>query len=202
MEGYLGQILLWPMSWAPQDWMLCQGQMLQISQNQALYSLIGITYGGDGVHTFALPDLQGRMPIGAGQGSGLPSVQLGQKGGVAATTLTVNNMPSHNHAAAMTLSGLNATTTLNASTQGGGSGTPTAGASLCAANGGPGAANIYVAPAPTTGLVSLGNINTTVSGSGSVTVGNAGGSQPFDNHPPFLGLNFIICMNGMYPQRP
>ncbi len=202
MDGYIGQILLWPISWAPQNWMLCQGQIIQISSNQALYALIGTTYGGDGTQTFALPDLRGRMPLGAGEGRGLPNTALAQQGGVPYTTLTINNLPSHNHAAVMSSTGLSATTTLNVATQGSGSETPTTGASLCASTGGPGAANIYIAPAPTTNVVALGNISTTIGGTGEVTVANTGSGLPFDNHSPFLGMNFIICVTGMFPSRP
>ncbi len=202
MDGYLGTIVMWPMDWAPQNWAICDGAVIAIQQNTALFSLLGTKFGGNGTTTFALPDLRGRMPIGMGQGLGLPSYTLGQQGGMADTTLTQNNLPSHTHPATLSLTGLGATTTLNVSTQGGGTSTPTAGASLCTAAGGPGGADIYITPAPTANLVALGNISTAVSGSGTVTVDATGNGQPFDNHPPYLGINFIICVSGTYPSRP
>ncbi len=202
MDGYLGTIVMWPMDWAPQNWAICDGAVIAVQQNTALFSLLGTKFGGNGTTTFALPDLRGRMPIGMGQGTGLPSYTLGQQGGMANTTLTQSNLPSHTHPATMSLTGLGATTTLNVSTQGGGSNTPATGASLCATTGGPGGADIYITPAPTANLVALGNISTAVSGSGTVTVDATGNGQAFDNHPPYLGINFIICVSGMYPSRP
>src|SRR5262245_54899621 len=97
MEQFLGSLLLVPFAFAPAGWALCNGQLLSIAQNQALFSLIGATYGGDGVTTFGLPDLRGRVPIGFGQGPGLQNYALGQSGGVESTTLGVNQLPSHNH---------------------------------------------------------------------------------------------------------
>ncbi len=203
MDGYLGTIVMWSMDWVPKNWAMCDGAIIPVQQNTALFSLIGSKFGGNGTTTFALPDLRGRMPIGMGQGAGLPtSYTIGQQGGMASTILTQNNLPPHTHPATMSSTGLAATTTLNVSTKGGGSNTPATGASLCATAGGPGGADIYITPAPTTDLVALGNINTAVSGSGTVTIGATGSGQAFDNHPPYLGINFIICVNGMYPSRP
>jgi len=98
MEQFLGSLLLVPFNFAPAGWALCNGQLLPISQYTALFALIGNTYGGDGVATFALPDLRGRVPTGAGQGPGLQNYALGQSGGAESTTLGVNQLPSHNHA--------------------------------------------------------------------------------------------------------
>ncbi len=91
MEPFLGSLLLVPYNFAPQGWALCNGQLLPISQNTALFSLLGTTYGGDGVSTFALPDLRGRVPISAGQGPGLQNYSLGQSGGAESATLTSNS---------------------------------------------------------------------------------------------------------------
>ncbi|MFX0557709.1 phage tail protein [Maribacter sp. CXY002] len=97
MEGFIGQIILFAGNFAPRNWAFCNGQLLAISQNTALFSIIGTTYGGDGRTTFGLPDLRGRAAIGEGTGPGLPSVRLGEKSGSAQNYLTVNQLPSHNH---------------------------------------------------------------------------------------------------------
>lgn len=99
MEPYLGQILAFAFNYAPNGWMMCQGQLLAISQYSALYSLLGITYGGNGMTTFALPDLRGRAVISFGQGPGLTNHSLGESSGVEQVTLTANQLPAHNHAA-------------------------------------------------------------------------------------------------------
>lgn len=98
-EPFIGEVKLFGFNFAPRGYALCEGQLLAISTNTALFSLIGTFYGGDGRTTFALPDLRGRMPIGQGQGSGLPFYTIGQKGGVTTTTILTDNMPSHQHAA-------------------------------------------------------------------------------------------------------
>ncbi|WP_340112900.1 phage tail protein [Maribellus mangrovi] len=98
MEPFLGQIQAFGFNFAPRGWAFCQGQLLAISQNTALFSLLGTTYGGDGRTTFALPDLRGRSMVGMGNGPGLSDIRQGQKGGQEQVTLTVANMPSHNHA--------------------------------------------------------------------------------------------------------
>jgi microcystin-dependent protein len=96
-EPFLGQIILVPYNFAPRGYAFCTGQLLSISQNTALFSLLGTTFGGNGQTTFALPDLRGRVPNGAGQGPGLSNYDLGQVGGTETDTLTVNQMPAHNH---------------------------------------------------------------------------------------------------------
>jgi len=97
MEPFLAEIILFAGNFAPRGWALCQGQILPINQNQALFSLLGTTYGGDGRTSFALPDLRGRVPIHPGHGPGLSNYDLGQKGGTETNTLTPNQLPSHNH---------------------------------------------------------------------------------------------------------
>jgi microcystin-dependent protein len=96
-EPFLGMIIIVPYNFAPRGWAFCNGQILPIAQNTALFSLLGTTYGGNGQTTFALPDLRGRVPNSSGQGPGLSSYDLGQVGGTESTTLTVNQMPGHNH---------------------------------------------------------------------------------------------------------
>ena len=97
-EPFIGELRLFPYNFAPRGWAFCNGQILSIAQNTALFSLLGTTYGGNGQTTFALPDLRGRVPISSGQGPGLANYVLGQQAGAETVTLTVNNMPSHNHA--------------------------------------------------------------------------------------------------------
>src|SRR5689334_10336146 len=96
-EPFIGSIVLFAGNFEPRGWAFCQGQLLSIAQNTALFSILGTTYGGNGQTTFALPDLRGRAPVGQGQGPGLPLVQLGQQGGANTVTLTVPNLPAHNH---------------------------------------------------------------------------------------------------------
>src|SRR3982074_3159912 len=98
-EPFVGEIRMFAGTFAPAGWAMCQGQLMAISQNDTLFTLIGTTYGGDGQTTFALPDLQGRVPIHAGQGPGISQTyQIGEKGGVESVTLTTNQIPAHNHA--------------------------------------------------------------------------------------------------------
>ncbi len=97
MEPFIGQIQLFGFNFAPRGWALCNGQLLAISQNSALFALLGTIYGGDGRTTFGLPNLQGRVPIHFGQGPGLPNKVIGQTGGFPTSTLNLNNIPSHNH---------------------------------------------------------------------------------------------------------
>ncbi len=187
MDAYVGTILLWPMSWAPVDWMLCDGSLLPIAQYQMLFALSGTTYGGDGRTSFALPDLRGRMPMGAGNGPGLTSRQLGGRYGAEGETLTAHNMPAHTHTLA-------AGNTDSASlTQ-----APASGWTLGAAASNTGGRTPIIAPvqmysasAPATPVQSAA---TSVAGSTS--------PSPVATVSPALCLNFIICFNGIYPQRP
>ena len=98
-EPFIGEIKIFGFNFAPQNYQLCSGQLLSIAQNTALFSLLGTTYGGDGQTTFALPDLRGRMPIGQGQGPGLPNYVMGQLSGTTSVTLLTANLPAHTHAA-------------------------------------------------------------------------------------------------------
>src|SRR5262245_44407760 len=97
MDPFIGQLMLVPYNFAPRGWALCNGQILPIAQNTALFSLLGTTYGGNGQTTFALPDLRGRVPISSGQGPGLSNYDLGEVGGVETVTLTTTQMPAHGH---------------------------------------------------------------------------------------------------------
>ena len=180
-QPYLGEIRMFGGNFAPRQWMLCQGQLLSISQYSALFSLIGTTYGGDGTSTFALPNLQSRVAMGQGNGAGLTSRVIGQTGGQETVTLTVNQIPGHMHA-------LSGTTTVAAA----GGQTPGSGVTLGtpSASGG----NLYVVddgstPPPTAESLPPASCS------------QAGNSMPHDNIMPVLCVNYIIAMNGIFPSR-
>lgn len=181
METFLACILLWPCNFEPRGWAYCAGQILSIAQNTALFSLLGTTYGGNGTTTFALPNLQGRVPVGAGNGAGLSPYILGQVGGSENTVLTSGNMPAHAH-----------TFTVSASNAQANASVPAAGNSLAAPYDTLNFTQIagYVNQAPNTQL----NI-------GTGQTGLAGSSLPFSNIQPYLALNYIIALEGIYPSR-
>lgn len=176
----------------PRGWLLCFGQLMSISQNSALFSLVGTTYGGDGQTTFGLPDLRGRAPIGAGQAPGLQSYNLGQNGGTETVTLTIQNMPMHIHPV-----DANLIVTPSATTAAGTSAVP--GPTLVPSllptiGGGPSATSIKG--------YGVANGSTTMAASAvSGNVGIAGGSQPTGIRNPYLAVNYIICAEGIYPSR-
>lgn len=183
MEGTIAEIRMFAGNFAPRNWLFCAGQTLSIAQNTAFFALLGTTYGGNGQTTFAVPDLRGRVPVGTGQGPGLANVVLGEVSGTPSTTLTINNMPSHNHTAA-----------LNASTSAATAQSPTAGAVLGRAKDNAGTAvPLIYSPA--------GSATSVVLGSTSVTTGLTGNSTPFSNLQPYLGMNYIICAFGIFPSR-
>ena len=185
---YIGEIIIFAGNFAPRGSALCQGQILSIAQNTALFSILGTTYGGNGQTTFALPDLRGRGPVGQGQGPGLSSYSLGQVAGSETTTLTVNQMPAHTHTAT-------ATSTLNASTTKATLQTPVAGAVFGKSVDTTGTAvPVIYCPAGTPATVAL-------AGAGTVTNSITGGSQPFSILDPYLCLNFTIYLQGIFPSR-
>jgi microcystin-dependent protein len=170
-DPFLGQILLVPYNFAPRGWAFCQGQILSIAQNTALFSLLGTTYGGNGQTTFALPDLRGRFPNGSGQGPGLSNYSLGQMSGTESVTLTPQQMPLHTHQ-------------LMAYSEDGNQGNPNPHV-LATAGGSP---PPYSNQMPNVQMA-------------SAAIGNAGGSQPFQALPPYLTLNYIIALQGIFPSR-
>lgn len=222
-DPFLGEIRMVGFNYAPDGWALCHGQTMPVSQNQALFSLLSTTFGGDGRNTFGLPDLQSRSPVGTGNGAGLTPIQWGAKSGTESITLTQNQMPQHNHAAQFTgqpaqVSG-SATTTVGVAM--GTAATdvmvqPTAGGTtyLTAVTAKQGISNVmitglYTGTAPTGQTASLGGVkaNTSLSGlaatsAGTVAVGQTGGSQPVPTRNPYLGVCFIIATQGLYPVRP
>jgi len=179
-QPFIGMIVLFAGNFAPRNWAFCSGQLLPIAQNTALFSILGTTYGGNGQTTFALPDLRGRVPLHPGQGPGLSTRYLGEAGGVENVTLTTLQMPAHNHSVTMALNVKNAA---------GNSPSP-AGSVL--ANEAAGVTAMYSNAAPDTAMAS-----------GAVTgsVGTAGGSQPTSIMQPYLGVNYIIALYGIYPSR-
>jgi microcystin-dependent protein len=201
MEPYLGQIQAFGFTFAPRGWSFCLGQQISLSQNTALFSLLGTTYGGNGQTTFGLPDLRGRSGIGQGQGPGLSDYQIGQMSGVEATTLTLNNMPIHNHAAVATptQSTVQINATLQANSAAGSNALPATGNYLAGLSGKTG---FYATSAGTTvdlaGVTATGTVN---GGTPTVTVGNAGGSMPLSILNPYLALNFCIAVEGIFPSR-
>jgi microcystin-dependent protein len=164
----------------PRFWAFCNGQLLSISQNTALFALLGTTYGGNGQTTFALPDLRGRVPIQHGQGPGLSNYSLGQVGGAESSTLTTSQMPVHAH----TFSGQQAVASTAGTTP-----DPTG--------------NILAAPASSIPQYAAPNAATGSTGTGSVTgtTATAGGSQPQSLLQPYLAVNFSIALAGIFPSQ-
>jgi microcystin-dependent protein len=175
-DPFLAEIRMFAGNFAPTGWALCNGQLMSISQNTALFALLGTTYGGDGRVTFGLPNLQGSAPMQQGQGPGLSQRYLGEVGGTASVTLLQSEMPGHTHQV----------TTVNAL----GDVTDPTGARLGQAGNGRVRDRIYGDPA---------NPNTALSSQAFLA---QGGSQPHNNMPPYLTITFIIALQGIFPQRP
>jgi microcystin-dependent protein len=179
MEGTIATIMMFAGTFAPKNWAYCAGQILPITQNTALFSLIGTYYGGNGTTTFGLPDLQGRVAVGVGQGPGLSNYSLGQVGGSPTHTLTQNEMAAHTHtsgAVQIPVSGNNASL-------------EEAGGHILATP----ATEIYATPGTTPAVNHPGF---------SATVLNNGMGMPFSIMQPYECVNFVICLYGIYPSRP
>jgi microcystin-dependent protein len=174
-EPFIGEVRIFAGNFAPRSWAFCQGQLLSIAQNTALFSILGTTYGGNGQTTFALPDLRGRYPMQPGQGPGLSPRTLGEQGGSETVTLISTQMPAHTH-------------TLSANGAAGDSISPQGGFNAGLTLSGTGQPeSLYASSADTT--------------MNPAAIGAAGGSQPHNNMSPFLCLNFIIALEGIYPSR-
>ena len=174
-EPFIAEIRIFAGNFAPRGWAFCDGQLLPIAQNTALFSLIGTIYGGDGRTTTALPNLQGRAPMHPGRGPGLTARRLGQRVGVETVTITEAQIPSHTHTMRATTAGANAATPSNT----------TALARSAAV------LRIYQSAASNTTLVDLA----------SETLSTTGGGQAHTNLQPFLTMNFIIALQGTFPAR-
>jgi microcystin-dependent protein len=179
MEGYIGEIRMFGGNFAPRAWQYCQGQLLSIASNTALFSILGTTFGGNGSTTFALPNFASRIAVGSGTGPGLSLVVLGQVAGSETTTLTTQQMPAHTHSAVASFKPV-------ASSDPGSLKTPAG--NFPAGSGG---TNVY----NSTSNSQMG------SNAIDITIQNAGGNQPFNNIMPYLALNFIICVEGIFPSR-
>ncbi len=173
-EPFVAEIRIVGFNFAPTGWATCDGQLLPISQNTALFSLLGTTYGGDGQTTFALPNLQGSAPVHPGQGPGLANYNLGQTGGETSVTLNINQMASHDHP-------------LNGGAQAATTNSP-AGTALAEPVVNPRFSGLYAATRPTVTA-------------NPAAVFTAGGSQPHNNMQPYLTLLFIIALQGVFPAR-
>ena len=171
-DPFLGEIRLFPYNFAPRGWAFCNGQIMAISQNTALFSLLGTTYGGNGTTNFALPDLRGRVAVSSGQGPGLSSYVLGQQSGSENTTLLQAQMPAHSHTVSPAANDAAASVTR------------------------PGGA--VMARVSTAIYAGAGDGSTTMAAS---TTSNTGGNQPHTNIQPLLVLNYCIALQGIFPSR-
>jgi microcystin-dependent protein len=169
-DPFVGEIVLVSFPFAPKGWLICEGQILPIAENVALFQLVGTTYGGDGISTFGIPDLRGRVAIGQGQGPGLTNRAMGQTGGVETVALSVSQLPPHTH------------TAMAAS----------ADAHLRSAGGA-----VWGAKQRTT-LYSSANPDLAMSSS---AIASTGGGQAHENMQPFLVLNYIIALQGIFPTQ-
>ncbi|MGJ8678059.1 MAG: phage tail protein [Akkermansiaceae bacterium] len=196
MTPFIAQIMMFGGNFAPRGWAFCDGQLLAISSNTALFSLIGTYYGGDGRTTFALPDLRGRVPIHPGNGPGLSSYQIGQKGGGESKILTGSNIPSHTHPATSTA--VNTVThDLTMKTSSEAEERSPDGLVLAAT-----AASIYGEAGA--GLMETGAVAGTITATTEVTTtvgNNPGGNIPIEIIQPFSCVNFIIALQGVFPSR-
>jgi microcystin-dependent protein len=182
MEGTLAEVRMFAGNFSPRGWQFCNGQLLPIAQWTAVFALVGTTYGGNGQTTFGLPDFRGRIARGAqfSTGPGLSPVDLGEMSGTQSVTLLTTNLPAHNHA-------LTGTVNVQVNNDNGGLDAD--------ANGKRFAATGAIFTALTGDLVSMAPAQS------SLAVGNNGGNQPLSNRSPYLGMNFILCVEGIFPSR-
>jgi microcystin-dependent protein len=173
-DQYVGEIRMFSGNFPPKGWAFCNGQLLSISQNTALFSLLGTNFGGDGRSTFALPDFQGRTPLSQGQGQGLTPRVMGEVGGQAAVTLLVSEIPIHSHLP-------------SCDSAGGGQAGP--GGNVWGKIPGKTAPQMYSSNPPNVAMAAN-------------AVGNTGDGQPHNNRQPYLCVNFIISLGGIFPLRP
>ncbi|GLQ99372.1 phage tail protein [Dyella mobilis] len=202
-DPFLGEIRMVGFNFAPTGWALCAGNLMSISQNTALFSLLGTFYGGNGTTNFALPDLQGRSPVGTGNGVGLSPITIGDKAGVEMTTLTINQMPSHTHAVqsggTVNVTGSVAVPACSSPTSGTVGGTPANNTVLGTLTSGGRAGELYTTTAANTTLLPF-NVQSTGTAP-AVTLANTGGNLPVAIRNPYLGLTCIIALQGIFPSR-
>jgi microcystin-dependent protein len=167
VDPFVGEIRLVPYTFAPQGWALCDGRLLPINQNQALFSLLGTSFGGDGKTTFALPDLRGRVPVGAGQGASGTTYEVGSTGGQESVKLSASQLPAHSHP-------------VRASTD-------------------PGQTKSPATAVPASGGAYRSSTNAKMS---AAMIDKTGGGKVHENRQPYLVLNYIIALQGIFPSRP
>jgi microcystin-dependent protein len=172
-DQFIGEIRIFPWGWTPLDWAPCDGRLMNISENDILYSLLGTTFGGDGQTTFALPDLRGRVPMHQGTGPGLTPRPWGEKGGSETATITANQMPVHNHGDQLMGSSQSSSDSPQGNVPGKLANT-----------------NKYASPA-----------NLVPMAAGAISQTSAGGGQPHANMQPFLALTFYIATAGVWPVK-
>mgnify|MGYP002630677196 CR=1 FL=1 len=175
-ECVIGEVRMFAGNFAPRNWAFCDGQLMAINSNQSLYSVLGTTYGGDGITTFGLPELRGRTPVHPGFGPGLPQVRLGEKGGATSFTLSNNNLPSHSHTAHINVS----------ETEGDQYHT----------------SNSFLADSSRVEHKQFTNVvpsgEKIIQG---VHVNSTGSGQSYSKRSPFQGIHYIICLTGTFPSR-
>lgn len=174
-DPFIAEIRMFAGNFAPNGWALCNGQLMSISQYSALFSVLGTTYGGNGTTTFALPNLQCRVPLHWGNGAGLTPLTIGAVGGTESTTLNITQIPSHSHS-------------VNASSGAADQNSP--------------AGNVWAAQADSSGTPIPVFAKTTDSVMSAAAIGTAGGSQAHSNMQPYLAVTYIIALEGLYPSRP
>jgi len=203
MDAFVGSIVAFGFNFAPYQWQPCNGQIIAIQQNTTLFALLGTYYGGNGTSTFGLPNLQGRMAVGMGQGTGTSNYVLGETAGTDTVGLTLSTMPLHTHTTTVTLPGGPLSVTLNGVTNPGSLTDPTGnlvGSSKTALT------STFISPA---GITPVAMATAAVSVSGGTTTGvptvalaaNNGGSTPFSIHQPTLAINYSVAMYGIFPAR-
>lgn len=185
-EPFLGEIRMFGGNFAPFGWAFCDGQLLSISDNDALFALLGTTYGGDGQTTFGVPDLRGRCPVGFGSGPGLSTIGLGQVSGTENVSLLPSQIPPHSHGAQMPVAIPAVASSTNVQSA------PAVTTTLGPVTGAGRAGTLYSTDAATTSLAPF---------SSTVALTPTGGSQPMPVREPGLGTNFIIALQGIFPSR-
>ena len=200
MEGTIGEIRAFAGNFAPLNWQFCQGQTISIAQETALFAIIGTTYGGDGVSTFQLPNTQSRIVIGTGQGPGLPNYDLGEVLGEEGHSLQITELPAHSHTATVQVSSTPASAVFVLNGVPGQGGKPQPQGNLLGQDT---TATIYAPGGSPTVPMNAGSITITslTAPPPTVTVSPAGSSLPHSNIQPVLGMNYIICINGIFPSR-
>ena len=194
-ESYVGEIRMFAGNFAISQWQMCNGQLISISQNQALFAIIGTFYGGNGTTTFQLPDFRGRVPIHQGQGLGLPAYTVGENSGSTSVSILSANMPQHNHTSFATTPGI----TVKGSNATGTTSDPTNNYLAGLAQGGTTHAGALYSPTAGTTLAAINPASVTLT-AGTVT-GNAGQGLPINIMPPYLTVTFLISMFGIFPSR-